>query len=635
MAQRFFALRVQKRASLAAGLVIGSSVAATGVAVLAPWVFSSTALRDEIAARIRDMTGLEAVAQGNPVFVFLPRPHVSLDDVRFADPSGALRVTAPHLEGYVRVAALLTGRVEVTRVRLSRPELFIDTNGRPMPPESAIGRAATARSATPQASSTEEARLGAVELVDGTAHISSGSGASDVRIDAINVTVDWPKLGDAAHIGGRLGWNGETAEIDAMVGRPVDLIRGEPSWLAFRLSASVAALSFEGMLASLPEARLTGRLAATVPSAGKLVALAGFSDPRPAPFDDLSFSCEATISDKSAECSGLRLGFDGNELEGALAIRAVDDRVALSGTLATKLLSLRPFLARLPAAVGRDGQWSRVPFDIRSSRAPNLDLRVSAARVELGGFALEDVRLALVADPGRLELAVPTAKASGGSISGRAVLGLRDGEVGLGVHADFTTLGLSASTRGSSGPWRIAGSMTGAAELESSGTSMSDLMRNLKGTAQIGLASGEFSGIDLDRAYHRLDKRPLSLVEEVNHGATGFETARFALHIVKGVAKVYNGSLRTPLVELVVGGTADVAERSLDLHAVVTPGAELERAPAQESRKFRFDVAGSFDNPLFLPDVQSLIRRSGAAAPLLGGSPKASNRRGPARDMVQ
>jgi AsmA protein len=633
MAQRSFALAlpVWKLVSLAAGFLIGAVLVAMIVAALAPWLFSAAALRAEIAARIRDMTGLEAVAQAEPVFVYLPRPHVSIDDVSFADPSGALRVKARHVEGYLRLAALLTGRVEVARVRLSRPELFIATDGRPMPPHSAIGRAATAMSATPQASSADEERLGSVELVDGTAHIFVGSGASDLLIDAINVTIDWPKLGAPAEVRGHLAWKGETATIDAEVARPVELIRGEPSGLTLRLSAPVASMSFDGMLASMPETRLTGRLVASVRSTTKLAALVGASGLLPASFDDLALSCDATIAPLRAECAGLRLRLDGNEFDGDLALRSSKDRACLSGTLATKLLSLGPFLARFPAAIGRDGQWSRVPFDMPRGRAPDIDLRMSAARVELGQIALEDAYFSLRSDKEQLEILVPTVRASRGTIAGRTVLGLRDGEVDLRTRARFTGIGVSASTRGFVGGWRIAGSMTGSADLQSSGISMSDLMRNLKGAARIGLASGEFAGIDLDRAFNRLEKRPLSLAEEIHHGATLFETASFALDIGKGVAEVESGQLRTPLIDLMVGGSADIAERSLNLHAIATPGSEAPDGLMPEDREFRFDVAGSFDNPLFLPDVRSLIRRSGAAAPLFQHSPEAANRRGAPR----
>lgn len=615
MAKRAFALPGQKPLLFVAGVLAGLVLVTSGLAALAPWLFSTAALRSEIAARIQDMTGLQAVARGEPVFALLPRPHMSIEDVGFEDPSGALRVAARSLVGYLRVAALFTGRVEVARIRLNQPAIFIDTAGRPMPPDSAIGRAATAKSATPQASSTDEARLGAVELVDGTAFVRNNGGPA-IRIDAINVTIDWPKLGAAARIFGRLGWNGETATIDATFGRPVDLIRGAASGLALHIAAPTGALSFEGLLASLPETRSTGRLVVTAPSAQALAALAGVPGVLPVPFDDLALSCDATISALGVKCDGLRLNFDGNEFSGALALRISERRPALSGSLSTENLSLRPFLARLPLTVGRDGQWSRAPFDLRPDRVPDLDLRIVAARVAFSGFGLEDARFAVASNQSRLAITIPTAKAGHGTFSGRAGVDLVEGEVELNASAKFDKIGLSASTRGSLGTWRIAGSMTGSTELASRGASLADLMRKLEGTAEIAVTNGEFSGIDLDRAFHRLEKRPLSLTQEIHHGATAFEAASFSLAIAEGIAEVENGRLSTPFVELAVGGSADIAERFFDLQAVATPGAEARTSLGSDSYKFRFEVAGSFDNPLFLPDVRSLIRRSGAAAPL-------------------
>lgn len=630
-----FVSAVRKLGGWISGPTLVLLSAAAIIALVAPWAYSPSVLRVEMVARIRDLTGLEAVAQGEPVLVLLPRPRVAIDDIGFADPSGALRVETRHLEGFLRLDALLAGRLEVARVRLDRPKLVIDSQGRPMPPDSAIGRAAQAKSATPQATSADEARLGAVELVDGTAHIVSGPGGPEIRIDSINVTVDWPKLGGAARFSGHLGWNGETAAIEASIARPVELIRGEPSGLAFAISAPAASLSFDGMLESMPGPRLTGRLAASAASVRRLVLLAGASDPFPLSFEDMALTCDATIAEGSAECAALRLWLDGNEFHGTLALRPSAEGVALSGTVATESFSLRPYAASLPAAFGRDGQWSRAPFDPRPRLAPHLDLRLSARRIDLGRLELENASIMLVSGPGRLEVVVPAAETAGGSIGGRASFTTADSAVGLRASTDFAGVSLAASTRGSSGSWRIAGSITGSAVLESSGTSMSEFMHNLKGNAEVELKKGEFSGIDLEHALHRLETQPLALAGEVNRGATGFETASFGLEIAKGVAEVERGLLRTPLADLVVGGSADIAERTLNLRAVAMPSAAAQDGPSPENQRFRFDVAGTFDSPLFLPDVRSLIRRSDAAAPLFRHMPEASNRQGAARDRMQ
>jgi hypothetical protein len=71
----------------------------------------------------------------------------------------------------------------------------------------------------------------------------------------------------------------------------------------------------------------------------------------------------------------------------------------------------------------------------------------------------------------------------------------------------------------------------------------------------------------------------------------------------------------------------DFGERGLDLHAVAMPWAG-EAKPGKEIPKFRFDVGGSWDDLAFTPDVRDLIRRSGAATPLLSYHPDAAKHLG-------
>jgi AsmA protein len=75
-----------------------------------------------------------------------------------------------------------------------------------------------------------------------------------------------------------------------------------------------------------------------------------------------------------------------------------------------------------------------------------------------------------------------------------------------------------------------------------------------------------------------------------------------------------------PGVRLAVAGRASVPTRDLDLKGVATL---ISTATANEF-DLPFVVQGPWDDPIMLPDPQSLIRRSGAAAPLLDAA-KAHN----------
>src|SRR5262249_52199940 len=71
-----------------------------------------------------------------------------------------------------------------------------------------------------------------------------------------------------------------------------------------------------------------------------------------------------------------------------------------------------------------------------------------------------------------------------------------------------------------------------------------------------------------------------------------------------------------PSVRLAVAGQASLPTRDLDLKGVAT----LVSTPSSDEFQLPFAVKGPWPDPILLPDAQSLTRRSGAAAPLLGGS---------------
>jgi len=609
---------------LKAGGFIGVFVAlAALLATAAPWLFSTLALRDAIMAQIRQMTGLVAISQGQAVFVVLPQPHISIEGISFADPSGALRIDARYLKGYFRVAPLFRGQLEIGWAALGQPNMVIDLDGRPLPSDSAIGRAANAKAASLQAASADETRLGFVSLVDGSARLKSKSAAADLMIDAINVAVDWRRIGAAASVTGSARFRGEPAAIAARIARPTDLLRGEQSAMTLQIESAALSLSTEGALASMPRPQYNGRITASASSFRKLVELAGYHFPLPGPFDDFSLACDASIGPANAAFSDLRLRLDGNDFEGALAVQTGGKRPILSGTLATNLLSLRPFLSGLPALVGRDGQWSRDPFDPKDLALADLDLRVSAARVALPRMEIADAAFSLMNRNGRLEFTLAQAKAYRGAIKGRASFAAGESGIAFRANGSLSGLDIAALPPGALGSSKFTGAATGGLSLESAGSSMSELMRNLDGQAHISVARGELGGIDLEQALRRIDKRPLAVAADLHRGGTAFESANFGLRIADGVADIEEGLVLGPGVRLDFGGTADLGERGLSLHAVATPAAGAAKSGG-EAPQFRFEIVGPWDDLTFLPDVRSLIRHSGAAAPLLAPKPEAA-----------
>ncbi|MGH6841333.1 MAG: AsmA family protein, partial [Methylocella sp.] len=611
----FSSAPVRKRLSSLIYVLAGLALFVAITAAVAPWAFSNTALRNELAAQIRHVTGLAAIWRGRAVFVVLPNPHISIDGVNFADPSGALRINAGYFKGYVRLAPLFAGRIEIASATLDQPDMVVDLDRRPMPNDGVIGRAAVASPATAEAASADAARLGAVTFVDGRARLISKQLSQDLSIDAINMTLDWRAPGAAAIVTGRARIRGENAAMAGSIASPAALLRGQQSPLTFKIDAPSFSLAADGGLASMPRWQFNGHIRAAALSLRRLLEQAGYSVPLPGPFDDFAANCKAAVTASSTVLSGLHVQFDGNEFEGTAAFRAREGAPALSGTLTTNRLSLRPILASLSPATGRDGQWNRDPFDLKEYGSAGLDFRISAKHLLFSRFEFEDAAFSLLRNGNRAELMLAGAKAYQGTIKGRATFDVRGD--GVGVHASGTIsgAGLAALSVDAFGWPEFYGALTGMANLESAGASISELMRNLDGAAQISVVQGQLGGIDLDSVLHRIDKSPLALLADIHRGRTAFERAAFGLRFVKGVAGIEQGELENASFKLGFGGTVNFGERELDLHAVTMPiigGAK----PSKEIPKFRFDIAGSWDDLAFTPDVRGLIRRSGAAAPL-------------------
>jgi hypothetical protein len=173
------------------------------IAAAAPWILSNTALRAEVAAQIRQRTGLNALSIGRAVLVVLPQPHISVDDVRLDGSSGALHIEVRYLKAYFRLAPLLAGKIEVSSTILGQPVMDIDFNGSPTSVESDGNGAAASSQAPLEPAGLGAAAFGAITIVDGSAQLKTKQLPSGISIGGLNLTVDWSSPGAAAIVTGQ------------------------------------------------------------------------------------------------------------------------------------------------------------------------------------------------------------------------------------------------------------------------------------------------------------------------------------------------------------------------------------------------------------------------------------------------
>jgi len=254
-----------------------------------------------------------------------------------------------------------------------------------------------------------------------------------------------------------------------------------------------------------------------------------------------------------------------------------------------------------------------VPISLDGFGDFNLDLRLSAASIKISTAQLGRTAVAATMHDGRLDLTVGESQAFGGVARGSLGLARADHGVAVISRMQFVDVDLDNCLGQMFGLHRVTGRGNMALNLDGSGDSVLAVTRALGGTATLSAHSGALAGINVEQLLRRLERRPLSGNGDFRSGRTPYDQFNVNLKIDQGIVSVDTMRVDGPAVRLAVAGQASVPTRDLDLKGVAT----LVSTATADEFDLPFVVQGPWDDPIMLPDAQSLIRRSGAAAPLI------------------
>lgn len=584
-------------------------------AVVAPWTFSSKALYEEVSGQINRSLGLFVATQEPVTLAFLPRPHITLRQVLFADPAHALTIHAMEVRGNLSLLRLLAGRLELSEIALTSPQIALDLDRKPISPSGAAARAAATQPSSPEASRADREALGILYVSGGEAKVRQGG--KEKYLSNIEGALNWPRIGSSATLAGGFSWRGERMQELLWIARPGDLLRGQATPVTARLDSPSLHAEIEGLGQTGAKPRFTGRIFGSTPSLRQALTLFDAQTPLPGPIEHIQLAAQASVGPREAQLTNLRLFASDNEFQGSLVLRQEDHRTIVQGNLESNFLSVRPMTADLPALTSSDGQWSRETLELPSLEGADVDLRLTAAHARLGRISLDDAALSLMLRAGRLDISLNEGRAYKGAIKAHAIFAVRPGE-GLECRLKAETMGVDAGMLGwdASETSHLSGNLDSSVTLDGVGDSVAQIMRNLEGRATLSLTQGAIDGINLERALRRLDKTPLSSAIDIRSGRTSFDRAGANVRVEKGVASIEDGFATGPGFSLTFNGSTRMAERSLAIKATAVEADSAGKA-REKGLQIGFDISGSWDDLNFSPDAQSFIKRSGAAAPLL------------------
>jgi AsmA protein len=234
--------------------------------------------------------------------------------------------------------------------------------------------------------------------------------------------------------------------------------------------------------------------------------------------------------------------------------------------------------------------------------------------VTLDGFNLGQTAVAANLRGGNLTLAIGESQAFGGIIKGSLALSKSTAGANLQAQLQFTEVMLDQTLDAFFGVRRVEGRGDISVAVASSGGSIYELAKAMNGTVTMASHKGSISGFNVEQSLKRLERNPLAVRgSDFRGGRTPYDELAVKLKVTDGTAHAQDVRIETPAMKVGLAGSSSIAARDFDLKGT----ASLTAGGAVDAFQLPFVVMGTWDDPLFWPDIQMLTRRSGAAAPLL------------------
>ena len=531
------------------------------------------------------------------LFSWTPSAHIR--DLRIGGPDWALErdtLKIADAQASVRLGPLLSGRVEMPVVQITRPEVVLISteDGRkswvldPDKPESDDGL-----------------KLPPInQLIIRDGRLSLTNQERDIQLEA-TVSAREGSDGDAGfHLEGRGTMNGTPLTLEVRGGPFINIRRDRPYGFTAELSGVGSTLKADG---SITRPFDLGQFTATLSLQGRdladLYLLTGITTPNTPPY---RLSGTLTRNDALFTFNDFSGRVGSSDLSGDLRVDKVGDRRRVEADLRSNLLDIDDLAAVLGARPQVTGSGDTVatsgapgkllpeaPLNVERLRVMDGTLRYRAARVKRNDLDIRQVDLGAELEAGILQLDPVSFDFNRGSLNGTARINAnRDVPY---TNADFRLRGypLESIIPARNGAPTVTGSALGRAQLEGSGASVHDVAANSRGTislvvpqGQMRAAFAELLGINVTAGLGKL----LS-------GDTGTSEIRCAVAdftVRSGVATARTFVIDTTPVLAQGSGTIDLGAETMNLRI---------DGETKEARLIRLWAPITIEGPLTAPRI--------------------------------
>ena len=276
--------------------------------------------------------------------------------------------------------------------------------------------------------------------------------------------------------------------------------------------------------------------------------------------------------------SGVHVDLDGNSGEGVLTF-ANDGRQTLARHARDRVARSHPLRFDVRLLAGGDRGWDRKPIAMDEFSGMDIDLRLSAARVNVSTVKLGRTAVAANLRGNHLSVAIGESQTFGGVVRGTFGLARSQAGTDLKAQLQFANVDLDQT------PGRVVRIPPARRkrqprfQVDSSGASVYDITAGLNGTASLVSRKGAITGINVEQLLKRIERSPLSRGNDFRTGKTPYDTLNVGLKITQGNASFEELRIEGPTVRLTMNGSASIPDRDLDLRGTASLISTCAAAP--------------------------------------------------------
>lgn len=577
--------------------------------IVAPFLISSTLVRESMERAVAEWTGHDVTIEGTPDIRFWPNPRITLREITIrkqAEAGERVLGRVSRLSASFDLLEALVGQPEFKDFRLTDPEIYVlrEADGRlDWANDGLLSRAV--RDVQPDGggqalTADDDARVGNVRISNGTFEISDVASGRVTRFQSINGTLDWPWLSRGLELKADANLNGRSLTLDMSSTQPLLLLSGKSGNLSGTMASALFHGQFRGTANLAAHAFLSGDAELTVPDLPAAMNWAGLTFAGVERLKSFSVNARLVTNDNILRFDNLSLGLNDTRATGILDLMLPPDRAPrLAGTLAFDRMDLSAALAAIaPRAMGDTSQGNGHLAGLE------LDLRLSAQQATLGRFQLSEAAVSIMNTGDQSRIDIADSDFETGRLTGRiaTVKGGAAGAVALRLAIQDADFGNIVKELGLAGPLPTArGSLDLALDIDR--PLEPEAWRNAKGTLRFRAERGSLSGVNLAGIRQLAAQKPYFPLSEAGSGSLEFDHLDISADLADGSADIREGKITSSTETLTLSGVIPYINNSLALSATVAP-----IATGANALPLMVFIGGSWPNPVIWPVSQTPVK---------------------------